>query len=755
MRLLVLVIFVLPLIISTPNLCAAQEQEAEAGTASNSSPSPATATAAVVDETPFARITSIVVAGKQFADGDAKRVKVIREKRGPRDAGEPGRPGMALFANDRVIVGDDTRVVIAYLSYPSDEDDSLLDEYTELVLDSGADVRISNPAERQGQKKKSKWRQYLGRVIAETRGTCDVKNRRRRAIAKGTEFQFKVNGDNSVELLVLEGEVRLEDGDFEELNSNNAAMTASPDQIGVKVACGQKTDFKAQVIVNNNSQRTHSYQVSTSRNVEWFRLLTGGSISLPPGRKTVDIKAQIDTTEQCDSIKTYEETLAVSCSDCDDDKSVGLAAATTVRIKIEVTKPVSLTVKDLEMVTVQADGSLPSGATQVLDEQVVRDALSLIDDATVAAQPSYRSPPRMIPRYKSDPKSRGEEFKKARIDAVWNRNVDRLETIGDIYLDWGEGAKALQAYERASQANSSREDTAEFLINWSEAARSVGNIGLAEGRMDFAERRLKALSETNSSKLYAEASIVLGNIELDKAWRAYAAGDTSFMPLLEDAGGHYSLATSENNPDDVRVVALTNYAIYLRTRGTARLSSENISGARSDYQLARKYLERAQKLDPEYPYTFTNLGNIYTNLGGVEWLSGNKSKMVTFYKRADREYDKAISKYPDLVEAYIGRGTLNANRGIKYEKAARENYDLAIQNLSRASLRSVEVPNVKGKTKSVALEMIIDVGLIPVVVNEGDAINASPKHCVMTQSIKPGTTVTEGDRIILQFRVQE
>jgi tetratricopeptide (TPR) repeat protein len=769
LRLLIQAVTILIVVLCTTFDCRTQAQEATPAPTHNSSRAQAAVVGTdkktlsgtplplyvVVDDGPFARITAITVAGKKFDGGEAKRVEVIREKPSAGRTIEPGRPGMELFANDQVRVGEQTRVTIAYLSDPSGDYERGLGDYTELVLDSGAQVRISNPSERQGENKKSKWRQYAGRVITATRGRCDVKHQRKRAIAKGTEFQFRTNADNSIELLVLEGEVQLEDGDFQELKSTDTPITAAVAQPAIKVACDQKTDFKTQVSVNNASGQPHTYVVSTAGKLKWFMLVAESSITLPPGLSSIEVKAQLDTTDLCGAEKPYEEIVKVNCSDCDDEKSKLASGETTREIEIVITKPKSLAVKGLQIVTVEANDPLPSVASTIVDERVIREALSLTDDAIVADQPSYQSPARMVRRYQADPKTRGEEFKKARFDAIWNRRADRMRMVGDIFLDWGEGARALQAYDKAALSDPSLEERPQFLIDRGEAARLVGNLGLAESYINIAQRLLAYGPEANSSKLHAEASLALGNIRLDKAWRESVEGDSLFKRWLEDAGGYYSVATSENNPVDVRAVALTNYAQYLRTRGTVSLAADNTSAARNDYLLAKKYLEKAQKLYPDYPYSFSTLGDIYTNLGNVEGLKGKKSNMNSLYKRADREYQKILSKYPDLVDAYIGLGTLNSNRGIQSEKAARDNYDRAIQNLSKASLRNVTVPNVKTMTKAVALEVITQSGLIPVIVNEGDSISFPMKHYVMTQSIAPAAIVTEGDKIILQLRVRE
>src|SRR5262249_39800627 len=154
-------------------------------------------------------------------------------------------------------------------------------------------------------------------------------------------------------------------------------------------------------------------------------------------------------------------------------------------------------------------------------------ALNWTNEAILAGQPTYPTK-KIIPHFDSS-SQRGQAFVDARYRAIWTREPRSFETLGNIYSDWGEGAKAVEVYNKELSISPSRQNSDAFLTDLGEAYRLKGQLAQAE-------RQLRAV--LGASPQMAPALNALGNVLFDKSGVARdKADDDQAGKLLAEARG--------------------------------------------------------------------------------------------------------------------------------------------------------------------------------------------------------------------------
>ena len=734
------------------------------------SPSPA---AADQTETPFAKIKNIVVNEVDRTEGVAlEDVKVVRAKTGEDGTQivEAGRPGMDLFANDVIITGLVAKVTITYLNDPAETNESAAEEYAEVIIDVGTEVKIANPRRR-------KLRVFTGSVFASVRGAFDIKYETAQAGVERTEYQIRVVDPlrKTTELLVLEGAVKLEKGNFSEPASGNRPAGEPQNLWKFEVLRGQVVDPQSEIVVENRCTQPHSYEIRSPANLRWITFPKAEKVTVAPGEiARPKIKALIDTESAGFLIdqfihlflhlgeKSYADNITIKCLDCNLEPACSQDEEQW-RVEVSVTSAESLSVKELEKVTVKKDEPLKEDEKRPAERSDVEASLDLSNKVIIATQLKKLALalPQSLPSFTCTRanciQERIEAFEKARFDAIWNKSALGYKTVGDVYLDVGEGAKALKAYDKAAEKTPVFKDSPEYLVGTAEAYRQLNQPDKATRQL---EKALPIFSrpEVNDGtgaykRLRGRFFVTFGNVELDKA-RIYrgSAQEDDFISALNKAQGYYTTAESILDDSKSRAVVFKNKATVLTTRAGAQLESENLKGAETYYKEAQKELNKAKELDPDNSYIDSDMGDVNRGLGNVEKVKGDKNnKADQFYKEAGKKYDEALRNDSDNVKARQGRGNLNAMRGAQAE--SQRDYEMAAEKSIKASLPDIKVPDVRGKLKAVAVEIMTDAGLLPVILNprrETQASKINLQEYVVKQSIQPGTSVKKGTKVILE-----
>lgn len=343
-----------------------------------------------------------------------------------------------------------------------------------------------------------------------------------------------------------------------------------------------------------------------------------------------------------------------------------------------------------------AGGTLVNKQPSTIDS--VRAVVDWTNDVIVASQPSYPAK-RIIPHYAS-PEDRAIRFRRVRFDAIWNANARALGVLGNIHIDWGNGAKALEAYRKEGRAGSESRATANSLADLAEAYR-------LSGRLDEASAVLaRALAVEPESAVALNAR---GNLHSDWASAAHEEAGAALKKegqdkaeelsrtaraLLDRARQDYEKSLSAPSPADVppqsRRGSLTRKVVITSNLGEVYLGYGDVSQqlgrpreARQEYQQAEERFNAARATltgdEPRYPFMTTGLGEAYRRLARVERSQGNAGRADDYSSRAEAQNKEAIQTNPDLSDAYMNLGRVYEERGPDYWQSAKENYKRAIE----------------------------------------------------------------------------
>ena len=608
----------------------------------------------------LARIEHIVVNGRRNDNPTSGEVKVIRGS-----ALIAATPSLSLFADDELITGVNVGMTIIMLDAAAEQDNT---------------VHIGAASQFRLRGKRSIFL-ILGRVLADVRGLFDVVTSRATLGAKGTEFEVRVT-ESDTQLLVLEGEVAVKEegggpgGDdsvqverrmvprsgrlavpsvstslgMMELRLASTAPAVQPpaaphQRWTVEVNASTPVRAKQQLTVTNRCQQTHLYDVQGPDTLPWFNIFASERIEVGAGTtRDVLVELQIDPSNVPAS--TYNGNAVIRCLDCFTEPGC-TQNRDVLAVSIKLARSAELTVRSLEEITIgNAD---VSAAPRKAPENRVRTSVNWSNDVILAGQPSY-SARRIIPHYDS-PEERARVFRDARFAAVWRREPGSFERLGEIYTDWGEGAKAVEAYTQESAVQPDRARSPDFLTDLAEANRLTG-------RMDDAERQLVTALQADPGN--ASALNTLGNVYLDRAEVAIDANDArTGEGLLERARSSYERSLNASAPPDRRqqaqAVARANVGETLVEHGNLSLQNKRLDLAQEQYARADTEFKAASSTSPQYAFSRTGWGDAFQGMGARgagAWRFGGGARSIQPRRRpGTRRVSRRIPTCPKATSA--------------------------------------------------------------------------------------------------------
>ena len=596
---------------------------------------------------------------------------------------------MRLYVKDRVTTGADTQVTILFL-------DGAAERGNQVIVGTDSRVEISSIFS------------WWGRLFANIKGYFNVKSRPVNLGVRGTEFELRVTQDGGEAVLtVLEGKVEVkktETGSLgpmatpaPELRADASLMLLLPqplftsfahapaqdgNELVIEGVAGNTSTTKQRVALRNLCRQPHRFKLSMPPEMPWLSVLSGDLIEVKAGeRKNFEFEAKIDATNL--RAATYSGVAAADCVDCAQEPGCVGNYSLPVKVRMKAGRGGTETgtgtgqepdVQALEELTIRA--GKPSAREKATEDEV-RSVLGWTNRVILTSQPSY-SAENVLPHFDS-PGERGREFVLARFRAIWLREPGGFETLGDIYSDWGEGAKAVQAYENELTVNKARQNSPDFLADLGEAYRQSGRFNDAEGSL----RKALAINQQSAPALNA-----LGNLHQDQAAVARDTKDNrQARTLLEKAVGYYQqLSGSAAGPGGdaaQRTVSQVNRGEAVTALGDLAQDEGRLNEARSAYLEAEQTFRAAETGGPAYPFTRVGLGRVYRQLGDVSRALNSPADASRAYEQSEAQFNRALGEHGDMAEAHVGLGSI-------YERTDRK--DAAVQSYTRATRLRPEEP---------------------------------------------------------------
>ena len=645
-------------------------------------PSAAASARAAQAPAPRALVKSIVAGGREVTEVSTGRAQLTRAD----GAAEPAlRPGLALYPGDTVETFADTRVTLLFLDQPVPE------RGNEVIIDADARVSIASTYS------------WWGTIWVKVKGAFNSRTKYVRLGVQGTEYEFSVaRGEERTAVLVIDGSVRVDEGAFDA--RAGAARPAPPAGVGrgpaflkpasfapqgqvefgraLDVPAGQVTNFDYTFRIENQCRQPHRFTFHTSAGADWLRVSAAAARTVRPGRtEPISATVTVDSTRLAPG--TYRGRIYSQCVECAAEPQCnqaqlewpinltvrGVSATTTPTTPTPTptpTPPTSFILKALEEATLTR-GPDASGRA---DERRVLAALDWTNNVILSSQPSY--PARNVLPHFADPQQRGQSFRAARQSAVLRANPPGSnKTLGDVRSDWGDGARAVEAYEKELSADQTRGRTATFMADLGDAYRLTGQFAQAQARLGEA-----AAADARAPRVLNAR----GNLSLDRARAALDRGDAAqARGRLEQARAAYEAAGPQGAlaARDAAVVQ-TNLGEAHLLRGKLALRERNADEARSQSEEAAQRLRSARQSDPNYPFAETDLGLAFQRLGNAAALAGDRAEARAQYRRAESQHLRALERHPDMAEAHFHLGDLYQDRG--NDAAAKESYWRAVRS---------------------------------------------------------------------------
>ncbi len=337
--------------------------------------------------------------------------------------------------------------------------------------------------------------------------------------------------------------------------------------------------------------------------------------------------------------------------------SVDFAHTTSTTQQRTVSIQIGQPVVKLEQMVVS-----PVGASRKLRSSTdqIDETLNWSNIVILASQPTYYAQS-IVPRLQTW-QERNRVFRDARRAAVLSSNPRAYAMMGDIYVDWGNGAKAVDELRKGLAL----EQTPQGLTSLGEAYRLIGNLQEAENIL------LRAVRQYPN---FAAGFNALGNVYKDRAKVAQDRRDyASAAQDLRAAKNQYQ-RVQEN--DAVSVIAQSNFAESDLVLGDIAREQGRNDVALIQYRLAEQSFSQAARTYPAYPFIPKGLGDVYRGMANVATSARDTALARDAYARSQQKYNEAIRTHRDLAEAYVGLGNLYEDVGRK-EEAARQ-YQIATQ----------------------------------------------------------------------------
>ena len=636
---------------------------------------------------PFALIKTVVVNGVERTEAAAADATVVRGGRSTAP-----QAGLMLYVGDEVKTGPTVKITILFLDNAAEKDN-------EVLIDSNTHVQLGSLFT------------WAGRILATVKGTFETKTERARCGVRGTEYELVVNADGTNTLKVLKGAVRVDTGSFAPtvaVNSVESEMTQSApmfvraafrprqessqqNQMEFVAVSGKVINLEREFIFANSCQQQHLFKISAPASLNWFQFLGADQFAIE-GKATRTIKFAIKLDGTKVPVGTQESQIVARCMDCTNEPGCGIGGLLLpITVKVidnpngqTVTEPRqtppplpdSAVADRIQQITLPPDGRLlkSTASTQQIDQ-----TLNWSNEVIIPGEPTY-SAQSVVPRYRTW-EERNQVFREARRSSVLTDDSRSKEMLADVYIDWGNGAKAEEELKGLAQA------TPERLTSLGEAYRLMGDLATAE-------RLLK--QATSLDPAWAPALNALGNVYLDRAKaardqkdyvrareylqrakQAYAQALSAQPAKSPDERNHPGRQQITVSPGKTETVAYSNLGeVNLRMGEIA-----NDEGKREEaiqlYQQAEQEFGNAAKVDPTYQFAFTGLGDVYRETGETYGSLGDRAKADQYFARSQDHYTQAVRLHNDMAEAEVGLGRVLDDKGQHSE--ALKHYSRATQ----------------------------------------------------------------------------
>lgn len=641
-----------------------------------------------VEPDPFAIIKTIVVNGAEIDKADPPDATIVHA-----GTSSGAKPGMLLYVGDEVTTGEGVKLTILFLDTPAEKDN-------EVVIDSKTHVQLGSLFT------------WGGRILASVKGYFEMKSKRARWSVEGTEYELVVeNGTNR--LRVLKGAVRADTGNFsptiaenEESDKNlvgpmflpaafrEPATSSQKKSMEFVAVSGRVIKIDSEFILTNSCQRPHLYRVAAPVNLNWFQFMGADQFAINGnGTRTIRFAIRLDGTNV--PVGVQESQIVFPCLDCNTEPGcpigglflpitvnvIGDSPAPTPRVTPQPTVSIadSNVAARMEEITLPPAGPLQKSQASV---QEIDETLNWSNEVIIPGEPTY-SAQSVVPRFRTA-EERNRAFREARRSSILNDDRLSKETLADVYVDWGNGAKAEDELKRLGLSS---QETPEELIRIGEAYRLMGDLRTAEQFLKQA---------TNLDPSSAPAFNALGNVYLDQAIAAQDRKDYArARNYLVRAQNEYEKALQAQpakTPDDhnhaqtrlrsavssgkTEVVAYSNIGeVHLRLGEIAR-DEGNSQQASREYQAAEQAFGSSTRIDSKYQFAFKGLGDVYRETGELV-LDSDRASADRYFARSQEQYVQAVRLHNDMAEAYVGQGRLLEDVG--QQSGALNNYLRATQ----------------------------------------------------------------------------
>ena len=301
--------------------------------------------------------------------------------------------------------------------------------------------------------------------------------------------------------------------------------------------------------------------------------------------------------------------------------------------------------QELQQVILGPDGTLRRDRASQAE---LEETLNWSNEVIVAAQPSY-SAQSIIPHMQSW-QERAQQFRVARRNAVLNNDPDSYEALGRIYVDWGNGAKAVGELRKAVETF----QTPERMTSLGEAYRLVGNWRNAHILLARTVRQYPD---------YAPALNTLGNVYFDQAKAAQDRKDYRTARVnLQNARQHYERAKVNST---AFIISESNIAETELALGDIAREQGRFDVAISQYKQAEQTFNQVERAAGNYPFPDKGLGDVYRGISAIARIQQDKASAQTYFSRSQEKYRQALQSHGDVSEAYVGLGRLYEDNGDK------------------------------------------------------------------------------------------
>ncbi len=605
-------------------------------------------------EVSLARIEKIVVDGEDRIEAGEAELSVTRART---HTSVPARRDLALNEDDEIATGAGTSVVLLFEVAASEEEKkAVVGAATRLRLQGKASIFL-----------------VLGRILSNVRGFFEVARPEGVLGAHGTEFEVVAADDGSTRLLVLEGTVEaMGKGPAPERDPGPEAPVAGG--VSVTATAGRVVTSSLSITVRNGCEEEHIHEVRAPEQLPWVSIV-GERFAVPGGGIRITTHTlKLDATRV--SPGTYRGDIAVKCLDCGREARCRVPPP-PVPLTVTVQGPPDGSARDpaprgfsgrvgpLEEVMLGA-GRAPETARKA-GASGVRATLDWSSDVLLAGRPPYVR--RGAALYFESVPERDRTFKDVRFRAVWNQAADAYETLGNVYCDWGEGAKGLEAYLRAGKTDPARASAPAYLAGVAEAYR-------LKGRLDEAEERVRRALRLDPRQ--ALALLTLGNLEQDQAAVARDRGDNPrARELLSAAARTFDEAARSGKRRDVVAIARANQGETSLALGQLALQENRGDEAHTHFAAAQKAFATAQQTHRAYPYSDVGLADSFRGLFNLATDRGEGARAESNLREAEDRYGRAVKEKRAPFAAWTGLGTLYHDAG-RDDRAA-EAYARAVE----------------------------------------------------------------------------